>query len=273
MRNGHPIYRAHYYERVDTVFGLHPDEITIAEMLKPAGYYSFMIGKWHLGFDIKDSHPMDAGFDQYWGHPHNYSFTGYKTSKALIRDRTIEEKNVPFSKMTPTYNREVVKFINEHPKDKPFFIYMAHQIAHSPVTPSKDFKGKTKKGKYADFVHELDHSVGIVLDTLKKNNIEENTLVVFLSDNGHTGSGSSAPLSGGKYTTMEGGHRVPAIFSWPGTIPKGQKSDTTISSMDLFPLFADLAGADLPTDRIIDGKNIKDMLLGKETESKHKFLY
>lgn len=273
MRNGHPIYRAHYHKKITPVYGLHPDEITIPELLKPAGYHSFMIGKWHLGFDIKDSHPMDQGFDQYWGHPHNYGFKGFKTSQALIRDRTIEKTNVPFPKMTPTYNREVVKFIDEHPKDKPFFIYMAHQIAHSPIIPSVKFKGKTKKGKYADFIHELDHSVGTVIDALKKNNIEENTLVVFLADNGHTGPGTSKPLSGGKYNTMEGGHRVPGIFRWKGTIPAGQVCQTSLSSMDLFPLFANLAGVELPTDRKIDGKNIKDILLGESTESKHEFLY
>jgi len=273
MRNGHPIYRANYYSKAYGYYALHPDELTIAEVLKPAGYHSFMIGKWHLGFDTEGAHPMDQGFDQYWGHPHNWSGSDFITSKALVRDRVIEHKNVPFTQMTPTYNQEFIKFIEEQPKDRPFFVYMSHQIAHSPVLPSKKFQGKTKKGKYADFVNELDHSVGVVLDTLKENGFGDNTLVVFLADNGHTGMGTSKPLSAGKYTTMEGGHRVPGIFWWPGTIPAQQVSQTTISSMDILPLVAELAGAPLPSDRTFDGHNIKDLLLGEKQSSKHEFLY
>lgn len=273
MRNGHPIYRANYYKKAGGFYGLHPDEITIAEMLKPAGYHSFMIGKWHLGFNTEGSHPMDAGFDQYWGLPHNYAGGSHKTSKCLVRDREIVERKVPFGKITPTYNREVVKFLKEHPKEKPFFIYLAHQIAHSPIIPSEAFKGKTGKGVYADFVHELDHSVGVVLDSLHENGFDKNTLVVFLSDNGHTGPGSAGPLSGCKYNTMEGGHRVPGIFRWPGVIPEGQVSNVPISSMDLFPLIAGLAGADLPSDRKIDGKDIIDIVTGESIEAPHEFIY
>lgn len=273
MRNGHPIYRANYYAKKNGYYALHPDEITLAELLKPAGYHSFAVGKWHLGFNTKGSHPMDVGFDQYWGLPHNYGGKDLKTSRCLVRNREVKAKNVQFAKVTPTYNREVVQFINEHPKDKPFFIYLAHQIAHSPIIPSSKFKGITKNGKYADFIHELDDSVKQVLDALRANDIDKNTLVIFLADNGHTWAGSGGPLSGGKYTTMEGGHRVAGIFRWPSTIPAGQVSDTTISSMDLFPLLADLAGVPLPQDRKIDGKNIRDILMGESNQSKHEFLY
>jgi len=169
MRNGHPIYRANYYSKLYEFYALHPEELTLAEMLKSAGYHSLMIGKWHLGFDTEGAHPMDQGFDQYWGHPHNWSDTSHETSKALVRNRTIERSNVPFPEMTPTYNDEVVNFLKEQPKNRPFFIYMSHQIAHAPISPSKDFKGKTKKGRYADFVNELDHSVGVVIDALNEN--------------------------------------------------------------------------------------------------------
>ncbi|BDS07219.1 arylsulfatase [Oceaniferula spumae] len=273
MRNGHPYYWSDYQTKSGSTYALHPNEITLAELLKPAGYSTFALGKWHLGFHVKGAHPMDAGFDTYYGCPHNYGGKVHATGRSIVRDREVLEKVVPFQKLTQSYNREVVKFIKSQPKDKPFFIYMAHQIAHSPVLPSKNFKGTTKKSKYADFVSELDHSVGVVLQALKDNGLDENTLVVFLADNGPTGAGSAGPLAGGKYVTMEGGHRVPGIFRWAGKIPAGQVSGVTMSSMDLFPLFADLAGVELPKDRTIDGKNIHDVLLGKTNKSPHDFIY
>lgn len=273
MRNGHPYYRSNYQTKSGSFYALHPDEITLAELLKPAGYSTFAVGKWHLGFWEKGAHPLDTGFDTYYGLPHNYSGKAHPSAKSLVRDREILEKKVPFQKITSSYNREVVKFIEAQQKDKPFFIYMAHQIAHTPILPSETFKGSTKKGNYVDFVNELDHSVAVVLQSLKDNDLDENTLVVFLSDNGPTGKGSAGPLAGGKYVTMDGGHRVPAIFRWPGTIPAGKTSATTITSMDLFPLFADLAGVELPKDRTMDGKNIHEVLLGKTDESPHEFLY
>ncbi|WP_244651392.1 MULTISPECIES: sulfatase-like hydrolase/transferase [unclassified Lentimonas] len=281
MRNGHPYYRSDYHTKSGGCYGLHPDEITLAELLKPAGYRSFAVGKWHLGFEMEGAHPMDAGFDTYYGLPHNYGGKVHATARALIRDHEVLSMKVPFQKITPSYNEEVVKFINEHPKDpstgsgqgQPFFIYMAHQIAHSPVLPNKAFMKKSKKAKYAAFVSELDDSVGQMLQALRDNDLEENTLVIFLADNGQAGSGTAGPLSGSKYTTMEGGHRVAGIFRWTGTIPAGQVSDTTLSSMDIFPLVADLAGVELPTDRKIDGANIRDILMGASDESPHEYLY
>jgi arylsulfatase A-like enzyme len=269
-RAGLPTYRS---PDKKTDYGLHPDEITIAELLKTAGYRSMAVGKWHIGFEMEGAHPMDVGFDTYFGLPYNYSTKHDPWNMALFRDRNMIEENVKFPAVTSRYNEEVVKFIEEQSKDQPFFIYMAHQIAHSPVAPSKPFIGSSKKGKYGDFVTELDHSVGKVLQALRENDLEKNTLVVFLADNGQAKSGSAGPLSGSKYTTMEGGHRVPAIFRWTGEIPVGQVSDTTLSSMDLLPLFCDLAGVELPTDRTIDGKNILNVLLGKTDESPHEFLY
>lgn len=254
-------------------YGLHPDEITIAELLKTAGYRSMAVGKWHLGYEMEGAHPMDQGFDAYFGLPYNYSTKHNPWNMALFRDREMIAKKVKFPAMTTRYNDEVVKFIGEQSKEQPFFIYMAHQIAHSPILPSKPFLGSSKKGKYGDFVTELDHSVGTVLQALRENALEENTLVVFLADNGQAKIGSAGPLAGSKYTTMEGGHRVPGIFRWVGKIPEGQVSDTTLSSMDLLPLFCDLAGVDLPTDRTIDGKNILPILMGKSDETPHEFLY
>ena len=254
-------------------YGLNPDEITIAELLKTAGYRTLAVGKWHLGFEMKGAHPMDAGFDGYFGLPFNYSAKHDPWNMAIFRDREMIEENVKFPAITKRYNKEVVKFIEEQSDEQPFFIYMAHQIAHSPIAPSKPFIGSSKKGKYADFVTELDHSVGEVLKALRENDLEKNTLVVFLADNGPAKTGSAGTLSGGKYTTMEGGHRVAGIFRWAGTVPSGQTSDTILSSMDLLPLFCDLAGAELPKDRIIDGKNIRDIIMGESTDSPHEFLY
>ena len=255
-------------------YGLHPDEITIAELLKTGGYRSLAVGKWHIGFLMEGAHPMDQGFDAYFGLPYNYSTRHDPWNMAIFRDREMIEAKVKFQGITDRYNEEVVKFIAEQSKDQPFFIYMAHQIAHTPIAPSKSFLGTSKEGKYADFVTELDHSVELVLQALRDNGMDDHTLVVFLADNGHHGKqGSGGALAGSKYTTMEGGHRVAGIFRWPGTIPAGQVSDVTLSSMDLLPLFCDLADVEVPTDRTIDGQNIRDVLLGQSDESPHQFLY
>ncbi|WP_309005858.1 sulfatase-like hydrolase/transferase [Pelagicoccus sp. SDUM812005] len=271
MRNGHPVYRT---EDKTWTYGLHPDEITFAELLDAASYQSLAVGKWHLGFEKEGSHPMDAGFDAYYGLAYNYSKKHEPWNRALYRDREVEEAEVEFEVVTERYTQEVVRFIEQHDPDAPFLIYLAHQIAHSPVLPSEAFKGATGKGVYADFVAELDHSTGQVLEALRDAGLEESTLVVFLADNGHTGRfGSGGPLAGGKYTTMEGGHRVPGIFRWKGTIPAGQVSDVTVSSMDLLPLFCDLAEVEAPKDRKIDGKNILNVLLGEAEESPHEILY
>ncbi|MGJ8639193.1 MAG: sulfatase family protein [Opitutaceae bacterium] len=262
-------------------YGLHPDEITIAELLKTAGYRSLAVGKWHIGFEMEGAHPMDVGFDAYFGLPCNYSTKHDPWNSALFRDREMIEEKVKFPAITKRYNQAVVEFIEEQAKDpstgsgqgKPFFIYMAHQIAHSPILPSKPFKGASKKGKYGDFVTELDHSVGLVMQALRENGLDSNTLVVFLADNGQAKIGSAGPLAGSKYTTMEGGHRVPGIFRWAGKIPEGQVSQTTLSSMDLLPLFCKLAGVEVPADRTIDGQNILPILLGETDESPHEMLY
>ncbi|MDP0491596.1 MAG: sulfatase-like hydrolase/transferase [Verrucomicrobiota bacterium JB023] len=271
MRNGHPYYRT---DDKEWNYGLHPEEITVAEQLKKANYTTYALGKWHLGFEKAGSHPMDQGFDSYYGLAYNYSTRHDPYNEAIYRNRKVEEAKVKFPAITPQYNDELKRIIGSHPKEQPFFLYMAHQIAHSPIAPSADFQGVTGKGKYADFLAELDHSCQVILDALEENGFSENTLVVFTSDNGHVpGVGSGGPLSGGKYGTMEGGHRVPFIARWPGQLPENNTVETTISSMDLFPLFSSIAGVELPTDRVIDGKNILSVLRGKTTASPHELLY
>lgn len=269
MRCGHPIARADFPKYAD--YGLAPEEVTIPELLKTVGYRSLIVGKWHLGFHVEGSHPLDAGFDEHFGIPSNYAkkVRGYNT---LYRGKAVKRENVKLEELTELYTDEVVKFI-EREKESPFFIMVSHHIAHLPILPSAAFKRATKKGAYADFILELDHSTGRIMQALKDNGLSDNTLVVFTSDNGPAKGGSAGILKGGKYVTMEGGHRVPAIFRWPGQIPKGVRSDTLVSSMDLLPLFCDLAGVDVPTDRKIDGENISDILRGQSQVSPHEVLY
>ncbi len=273
MRCGHPI------SRHDTgkyaAYGIAPEEITMAELLKAAGYHTKMVGKWHLGFHVEGSHPLDAGFDEYLGLHSNYSPV-LGDADTLYRNREVLEEHAAFETVTQRYTDEVVDFIGrEH--EEPFFVYFAHHIAHAPLLPSSRFKGitgmKGRAGTYADFVQELDYSVGRVAAALDEAGIAENTLVVFMSDNGPARDGTAKPLSGGKYVTMEGGHRVPGIFRWPGTIPAGQVSNAMISSLDLLPLFCRAAGAALPQDRTIDGKDILPLLTGKTDQSPHDYFY
>jgi arylsulfatase A-like enzyme len=269
MRCGHPIARADYPKYA--TYGLAQEEVTLPELLKNAGYRSLIVGKWHLGFHVEGSHPLDAGFDEHLGIPSNYAkkVSDYDT---LYRGKSIERKKVKFQELTTLYTDEVVHFI-ERRKESPFFIYMSHHLVHMPILPSDAFQGKTEAGPYTDFILELDHSTGRIMQALKDNGLDENTLVVFTSDNGPAVGGSTGVLSGGKYVTMEGGHRVPGIFRWPGQIAPDVTMDATVSSMDLLPLFCDLAGVASPTDRIIDGKNIADILRGKSTVSPHEFIY
>lgn len=273
IRAGHPISR-HPTEKY-AAYGIAPEEVTMAELLKSAGYTTKMVGKWHLGFHVEGSHPLDAGFDDYLGLHSNY-VKAQPDSINLYHNHEVVEEQIAFEQVTKRYTDEVVDFIKEE-RDEPFFIYFAHHIAHSPILPRAEFKGTSGKqggGIYGDFVGELDHSVGRVWAAVEEAGIADDTLIVFLSDNGPTPrNGSPKPLTGGKYVTMEGGHRVPGIFNWPGHIPAGQVSDVMITSMDLLPLFCDVAGVELPTDRKYDGKNIIDILTGKTDQSPHDYYY
>lgn len=271
MRCGMPVARNENVAKYSR-YGLMSDEQTIPELLRPAGYRSLMVGKWHLGMEVDGCHPLDAGFDEHLGIPSNYEPRRGPNHDTLYRGRKIEKKKVRCQDLTRLYTDEVVQFIRRE-KDSPFFIYVSHHIVHSPLLPSKDFVGSSKKGKYGDFIKELDHSTGRILKAVHDAGLDENTLVVFTSDNGPTRAGSSGGLAGGKYGTMEGGHRVPGIFCWPGMIPAKQVSSTTLTSMDLLPLFCSLAGVDLPQNRKLDGQNILPILQGKVSDSPHKLLY
>jgi arylsulfatase A-like enzyme len=271
MRNGYPVASNVLYAKYDN-YGFAPEEISIPEILKPAGYRSLMVGKWHLGMKVEGSHPIDAGFDEYLGIPRNYDIKGRSDNNPLYHHKEILEENVACEMLTKCYTDKVISFITEQ-KNEPFFIYVSHHIVHSPTRPSESFKGSSEKGAYGDFIQELDHSTGGIMQVLREAKMDKNTLVVFTSDNGPTRMGNTAGLRGGKYCTMEGGHRVPGIFYWLGQIPGHQTSGTLLSSMDLLPLFCGIAGVDIPKDRKSDGKNIIDILKGETTKSPHEFIY
>lgn len=271
MRCGLPVARNEGVAKYKD-YGFAPDEITIPELLQPAGYRSLMVGKWHLGMEVEGSHPIDAGFDEHLGIPSNYTPSRGPTHNTLYRGKTIEQTNVACEDLTRRYTDEVVRFIDRQ-KASPFFIYVSHHIVHLPLKPSDEFIGTSKKGRYGDFVKELDHSTGRIMAAIRDADIDDNTLVVFTSDNGPTLHGSTGGLSGGKYCTMEGGHRVPGIFRWPHQIPAGQVSDATLTSMDLLPLFCELAGVEIPSDRKIDGKTILPILKSESSQSPHEWLY
>ncbi len=253
---------------------LHPSEITIAEVLKKAGYATGMIGKWHLGID--DGYkPVDQGFDYWWGARFSNdsgSFPLYENDKAL---GTYDD----MAHVTRDFSTKAIKWIGEH-KDQPFFMWLAHTMPHKKIGASEQFKGTTARGLYGDVIAEIDWQTGQLLDALEKWGIDENTIVVFFSDNGHWGksvdAGSSYPLRGGKLGPYEGGHRVCFVARGPGIIPPGSVNHEIATSMDLMPTFAKLAGATMPADRIIDGKDIEPLLRMEEgAVSPHEayFLY
>ena len=265
MRCGHPISR--HYTKKYAHYGLAAEEVTVAEQLKKAGYDNFLLGKWHLGFEVEGSHPLDSGFDHYFGTCGNFN-----PEHPVYRNRAVELEGVPMEQLTKLYTKEAVKFIKEE-RETPFFLFFSHHIAHSPILPNKRFKGASKQGRYGDFMLELDESVAQVVKAVEEQGLKENTLIVFLSDNGPAKDGSAKPLSGGKYVTMEGGLRVPAVFYWPGHIPAGEVSDALITSMDLLPLFSALAGVALPEGVKMDGQNILSLLEGKTQQSPHQYFY
>ena len=272
MRCGMPVARNSNYPKYKN-YGFPSEEITIPELLKTAGYRTLMVGKWHMGINVEGSHPIDAGFDEHLGIPSNFAKNRGENHNTLYRGKKVEAKNLPFQALTTRYTDEVVGFIERQKNDEPFFIYFAHHIPHTPILPSKDFLGSSGKGKYGDVIKELDNSTGRIMKAIREAGLDDDTLVVFTSDNGPTRAGSASGLNGGKYGTMEGGHRVPGIFRWPGQIPPEQVSGVTLTSMDLLPLFCGLAGVDLTDDRKIDGKDILPILQGKETAPPHKLLY
>ena len=263
--------------------GINPSEDTLAEVLERRGYATAIFGKWHLG-DREASLPPHHGFDEYLGLP--YSNDMRKTPKRkpdypelpLVQGTKAIEIEPDQSKLTTLYTERAVKFIDAN-KDRPFFLYVPHTMPHVPLAVSDKFKGKSKRGLYGDVIMEIDWSVGQILERLKQNGLDENTLVVFSSDNGPwlrygDHGGSAGPLREGKGTAFEGGVRVPGIFRWPGRIPAGRECNEPAMTIDLLPTIARLADASLPGDRIIDGKDIWPLVAGEAgAKSPHEVLY
>jgi len=254
--------------------GLNPEETTIAELLKPLGYKTAIFGKWHLG-DHPAFLPTRQGFDEYFGIPYSHDmWPGHPWQGTvfnfpplpLMQGEEVVEVNPDFTQLTTLYTERAVKFIEEN-KEKPFFLYVAHSMPHVPLAVSDKFKGKSES-LYGDVMMEIDWSVGEILKALDAFGIDQNTIVIFTSDNGpwltYGGhSGSAFPFREGKSTSFEGGTRVPYIMKWPARIQSGLMSDELAMTIDILPTIAKITGAKLP-DLEIDGKNILPLFLGTE---------
>jgi len=263
--------------------GLNPAEVTVAERLKEKGYATQMIGKWHLG-DQPEFLPTRQGFDHYLGIP--YSNDMLKKSAdtkipvvPLLRDEKIAElmDGEGQRRMVELYTKEAVDFIGRN-KDQPFYLYFAHNAVHTPIYPGAAFAGKSQNGRFGDWVEEVDWSVGQVLEALRAQGLDKDTLVVFTSDNGPwltkgADGGSAGPLRGGKGSTWEGGVRVPTIAWWPGRVPAGSVNDAVAGTIDLLPTFVSLAGGTVPATPVIDGRDITPILLGQSKESAREAHY
>lgn len=263
--------------------GIHEDEVLLPELLKAQGYTTAIFGKWHLGHHPKFL-PTKHGFDRFFGLPysndmwpkHPESPQAYPDLPLIDGAKTIE-LNPDQTELTTWYTDRVVNFIREA-KDKPFFLYVPHSMPHVPLFVSEKFRGKTN-GTYGDVIAEIDWSIGQIMAALKETGNDENTLVLFTSDNGPwlsygEHSGSAGPLREGKGTTWEGGHRVPCLARFPKVIPAGATCREVAGTIDVLPTFAKFAGAEAPTDRIMDGRDIGPLLRGEAgAKSPHEAFY
>ena len=267
-------------------YGLHPDEITIAEVLKQRGYATTAIGKWHLG-DQPEFLPTRQGFDSFFGIPYSDDMTqdvGLRIAERfpegarwpplpLMENETVVEAPPDRNLLTKRYTERALEFIEAN-RERPFFLYLPQAMPGSTLKPfaSPEFQGKSKSGPWGDSVEELDWSTGQILDKLVQLGIDEQTLVIWTSDNGaplapdvtDPARGSNAPLHGRGYTTSEGAFRVPTIMWWPGTIPAGTTCDELATTMDVLPTLARLSGGREPQERDIDGHDIRPLILGAD---------
>jgi arylsulfatase A len=246
--------------------GINPNETTIAEILKSRGYATAIYGKWHLG-DAPQFLPTRHGFDEWFGIPYSNDMWPFHPTAStnypplpLYENEKVVEVMPDQRQFTTQFTERAVKFI-ERNREKPFFLYVPHPMPHVPLYVSAKFNGASGRGLYADVIQEIDWSVGEILGALKRNGLDDNTLVVFTSDNGPwllygSHAGDARPLREGKGTTFDGGVRVPCLMRWPGKIPAGSVCREMAMTMDLLPTIAKLAGTHAPTDRPIDGRDI-----------------
>lgn len=241
-------------------------EVTLAQVLKKVGYATGMVGKWHLGHK-PGSLPTDRGFDEYYGIPYSNDMRPVQ----VLEGTEVTEYPVVQATLTTRYARRATDFIQRN-KDKPFFLYFAEAMPHKPLAVSEKNYRKSGAGLYGDALADLDDSVGAVLDALKMNDVDDNTLILFSSDNGAWFGGSCGGLRGMKGTNYEGGYRVPMIARWPGRIPAGHVSNELAVMMDLFATVLDVTHAKMPDDRVLDGSSLMPVLTGK-ARSPHEFIF
>jgi arylsulfatase A-like enzyme len=274
--------------------GLNPDEMTIADVLKQKGYATACFGKWHLGHQPKFL-PTNQGFDQFFGIPYSNDMWPFHPN---VRHLPMEQRlkkwpHLPLYEGTQIINPQImpedqvhlttrlaeraVQFIQEH-KDEPFLIYLPNPQPHVPLFVSDKYEGTTQRGLFGDVISEIDWGVGEIISALKQADIDEQTCLVFSSDNGPwllygDHAGSAEPLREGKGTNFEGGFRVPCLMRWPGRIPAGRTCREVTGTIDLLPTFAKLAGVPLPKNKI-DGKDISDLMFGiPNAKSPHEVFY
>ncbi len=269
--------------------GLPPAEISMATMLSAAGYRTQMIGKWHCG-DQPDFLPTNHGFDHYFGLPYSNdmgrqadtpSYFPEMPPLPLIIDGEVIEQQPDQASLTERYVVEAVRFMRSA-RTEPFFLYLAHMYVHTPIYVQPRFAAQSDNGAYGAAVESIDWATSVVLRELRSLGLEDNTIVIFTSDNGSLGNapvpvggdgrphgGSNAPLRGAKAQTWEGGQRVPGIVRWPGRIAPGRVSNEIVLSMDLYPTLAALCGATIPADRTIDGRDISKILFDDSARSPH----
>ena len=267
--------------REDSQKGPHPEmaqsEVTIPEILKPLNYKTAMLGKWDLaGHRQKnfnpDLTPLDQGFD--------YAFWTPSSNDAIVNlydQRELIEEKADMSLLTKRYTDKALDFIRDHKEDA-FFVYLAHTMPHTKLAVSQEFKGKTGKGMYADVIAEIDYNLGRLLDEVKALGIDDNTYVIFTSDNGpwwirKDHGGSALPLRAAKTSCYEGGFRVPCIVRAPGKVPAGATTNAHTATIDLLPTIAQITGAKAPSDRVIDGLDISTILSGESESLERAFFY
>ncbi len=257
-----------WVHRADSNSGIHPDELTLAELFKANGYSTACIGKWHLGFK-KPFLPRQQGFDSYFGLLHNLDpveviYFKDKGGVPLMRNDKVVKRPADPTELTKIYTDEALQFIEAN-QSKPFFLYLPHTMLHTPLGVTEKFKGSSQWGLYGDAIQELDYNVGRIYDSLKKHNLADNTIIIYASDNGRgPGRNPNQKLRGHKLTTFEAGIRVPAIAWGPGLgLQKGVESAEVIRGMDWFSTLATFAGIKVPEDRVIDGRDISPLLKGE----------
>ncbi|MFZ4768189.1 MAG: sulfatase, partial [Roseimicrobium sp.] len=253
--------------RPDAQNGLAGSEITLAEVMKSAGYATGCIGKWHLGF-APGMRPMDQSFDSYYGVLHNLDH--WETvvfekegGMPVLRGDEVEKRPAVPAEMTGLYTAEALRFIDAN-REHPFFLYLGHAMPHLPFDASPKFKGKSQRGLYGDVVEELDDSTGQILDQLRTLGLAEKTLVLFTSDNGpeRKTPGTAAPLRGTKHTVLEGGLRVPCLAWWPGRVAAGRVCGEFVTTLDVLPTFAAFVGTEC--QHAVDGYDISAVLLSQD---------